>query len=348
MDSVLITDFSEGGHRRLYFRALCTLQGVTGTIVPFTFTSIRKNPFVYFSQKKIALEQLYNTVDVESCKVHHILDIDSLYASGKFPIPLPAGVSLVGTIHHMPENRMKLGQLKRFASSFAMIIVHSPYMENILHHLDINNCRVIDYPVFHTVEKKPVDVLRTKHGIDQNRIVLSALGGTRRDKGLDIFLRALQFLPQSVRKRVQILVAGSENYYKRLMIERELQKAGVDYKLHLDFLDDEVYEEYISLSDAIVLPYRKYFTGNSGPMVEAVSRGIPVICPSEGNLGYLASENNLGITFSIENVKSLSSAIKKFVENGYTQSRKSREYAEKLKLERFLQRHEELYKELMK
>ena len=65
----------------------------------------------------------------------------------------------------------------------------------------------------------------------------------------------------------------------------------------------------------IVLPYRKIFDGASGPLIEAVWAGKPVIGSDSKSLGELIKEEKIGLTFEPENPIALSKTIDKLLLN---------------------------------
>ena len=63
----------------------------------------------------------------------------------------------------------------------------------------------------------------------------------------------------------------------------------------------------------MILPYRKIFAGQSGPLTLALKYRKPLIASDVMQIGYDVNKYKLGITFKPEDVESLSQAIKSFI-----------------------------------
>jgi len=336
-NEILVIDTTLDGHHGPYYSNLKSfIKNATFEIIPLEIKNNKLSSIIsrYFYLKKIVrISQSYRFV--------HFLHGDPFYILSPFLLRDKMLKRIVFTIHHLPQNKIKMDLLNLFSKKINRIIVHSEYSKSILRNNGIKNVEVIDYPSFYNYEVK-----RNKD-MTNGKIVLTLLGGTRYDKGIDIFLEALQYLNESVKKQLLINIKGREEYFKKGYIVNILNKNNVKYDIDLNYISDKDFISNVESSDIILLPYRKIFTGNSGPMTEGVSREKCIIGPNEGNIGFLIKKYNLGYTFEAENPKSLALAIENYFKNGWQPSKISREYREKLKLEYFIESHNKLYKKIL-
>lgn len=147
---------------------------------------------------------------------------------------------------------------------------------------------------------------REKLGLCGNDILLLAFGGTRYDKGADLAVKALSHLPS----RYHLLIAGKpETFgYERLM-QMALDN-GVERRLHLKLehvTDTDMLDLFLG-SDIVILPYRRLFAGQSGPLTIAAALGIPVVATNVAVLRETVERYGLGALVEPENPADLSRA----------------------------------------
>jgi glycosyltransferase involved in cell wall biosynthesis len=335
------------GHHLLYINALKILPFVRDISMEYTVSSNKTRLISYIRDRKRILN--YALSQTQSNEILHLLFLDNLYTASIF-MHIPEKVKMIGTLHHYPNCKKKEWLLKYLSKRLKFIIVHSEYIGKQLEAIQIRNYIVIDYPAFHSSNSGLNDPakLREKAGIPGDKVVLSALGGTRYDKGLDILLDSLKYIDEDCKRKLLINIAGKEETFNDQFIIRKTENCGVDIRINLRFMSDEEFDQNIQLSDAIILPYRNVFTGNSGPMAEGVFRNKPIIATDFGNLGFLVNSHRLGYTFQSENSRSLAGVISNFIRNGWSISNKSETYREKLTLQNFLENHYNLYMKLGK
>ncbi len=250
---------------------------------------------------------------------------------------------MIVTMHSCPKGKMKHWLMKNFCHRVKHIIVHSRYILKQMNAIGIKNVSYIDYPSFYDYSKLPAkSEIRSIYGISQDKIVLSALGGIRKDKGLDILLESFQYLRKEVKDKIILNIAGVS--YKSFLQEQDIQERchryAIPNRLIVRPLTEKEFMENVLVTDYMVMPYRGNMTGNSGPMTEAIVNHIPSIVPRQSNLGAICQQFNVGLVFEQENPKSLASIIEKAV---LTSNKYDFSYADRLKEESFLQSHETLY-----
>jgi len=347
MFRVYLADNILTGHHEVYLNTILSMDNVQDVSESIEFENNKKSMAYYLGRINFVKKMLRKVQEDKYShkKIVHFLYLDNLYIIPKiFSFAKRENISILGTLHHMPQNKMKMALLKICAKQLQKIIVHSEFIKEELLKNGIENVQVIDYPTFYDysnyLSKRE---LRIKHGISDEKIVLSALGGTRYDKGLDILLESFNLINIELKNKILLNIMGREESFTESYIQECIKESRIDNRVKLGFLGDDEFAENILLSDFIVLPYRKIFTGNSGPMTEAVVNGIPVIGPRQGNLGYLIEKYKLGNTFEVENTLDLARCIENTVCSGIDIGN---DYKHRLNLRAFLKKHCDVYKEL--
>ena len=203
--------------------------------------------------------------------------------------------------------------MQRASKILGKIVVHSEYLRSLLIRQGIDNGYVINYPSFlkkNNAEDMKECPLEIKDYRKTCKVILS-LGGTRRDKGLDILLRALQ----KVNEPFNLVVAGKEQDIRR----EEICLLSKDYSdkivLILRYITDAEMRYLIDMCDIVAVPYRKEFNGASGPMIDGVAYGKKIVGPQCGEIGYAISKYHLGSVFEVENVNSLADSLNEMLKS---------------------------------
>lgn len=176
------------------------------------------------------------------------------------------------------KSRVECCLLNRLARKGGRAMVHSRAMQKRLSQVtNINSFDYVPYPL-QKLELVDRDLARRfvegATGLGQvDRIVL-VFGDTRYDKGADIAVRALDYLP----KHYHLLIAGKADAYDEGKLARLAEVLDVRNRLHIHsryILDSEI-PLYFKGADVVLIPYRRQFAGQSGPLTIAASMGIPV------------------------------------------------------------------------
>lgn len=327
-----LIDFSREGHHKIYQESLLKIKYLELLIFEESF-SFKKDKFKIF---KKMLKAIYLEKDEDI----HYLTLDFLY---KYPLlkRINKNRIVVGTLHKEPNSFFKKILLKNFSKKITKIIVHSEFIKNKLNEIGIYNVQVIEYPSFYDYSKLKKENLRKQEKVEE-KIVISCLGGTRFDKGLDILLKAFEYIDEDIKNKILLNIIGKEEYFKKDYIDQMVQKNKINIKFKYDFVTDEEFMKNVLITDIMVMPYRKIFGGNSGPMTEAVVNKIPSLVPSDTNIGNLVEKYNLGDTFESENPKDLAKVLSRMIKE--KKEYFTTIYNEKLTLEKFIKSHEEIYK----
>ncbi|MGL5051953.1 MAG: glycosyltransferase [Fusobacteriaceae bacterium] len=328
-----IIDFSKEGHHGIYQENLLKIDGVNLNIFEEEL-SLKFNKLYFF-------KKVYKILFLEKIENIHFLTLDFLY---KYPLlkKLDNNRLVIGTLHKEPNTFLKKILLKNFSKRISTIVVHSEFLKIELEKIGVKNVEVIEYPTFYDYSKIDRKKLREKENLE-DKIVISCLGGTRYDKGLDIILESFKYLDEKLKNRIVLNIVGKEEHFKREYIQEIAKKNKINLREKYGFVTDEDFTENVLITDIMAMPYRKIFGGNSGPMTEAVANKIPSIAPKDTNIGSLTTKYDLGETFEAENLIDLAKVITKLIldkDKKYFLT----DYYKKLNTSNFIKKHKELYK----
>jgi glycosyltransferase involved in cell wall biosynthesis len=196
------------------------------------------------------------------------------------------------------------------------IFVHSKLLAEKLYFNE--NIISIPYPIedfefLPILNKNNYSKLEFKKEMPDDAVLLLCFGGTRYDKGVDIALKTLMYLPSNV----FLLIAGKEEYFNYEDIIKLSTKLNVRDRvlLNLSFISDIKMYEYFCFADIILLPYRKPFSGQSGPLMTAAYIGKKIIATDILVLREYIDKYNLGIVSPDGNEKSLSVKINELIKS---------------------------------
>ncbi|SCW52179.1 Glycosyltransferase involved in cell wall bisynthesis [Paenibacillus tianmuensis] len=262
---------------------------------------------------------------IRYCRSHgydrlHLMYLDCLLLPLLLLWPLLRGLSCTATMHWYPTRRSKVHALSFLIRTGAIrrLIVHGEFTRRLTAALvgEAYGDRIesVLYPQLHPqhMNREHTERLRQRF-TDFPRPFLLAFGGTRYDKGLDLLLQAARFIEEPC----TLIVAGKEEHFTRNDMERLLTDVPDWCRVVLDlgFIAEEDVSGYFEIADIVVLPYRRMFTGQSGPLTEAIVRQKLVIGPDHGEIGFTIRHYQLGLTFTPENIGVLASQLNQAVRN---------------------------------
>lgn len=327
-----LIDTSVEGHHSIYQKKLLEIKN-TELFIKEIKLGLKENKLKFF-------EKILEIIEIEKKADVHYLTLDFLY---KYPLikKLNKNRIVLGTLHKEPNTLLKKLLLKNFSKKISKIIVHSEFIRDELKKIGVDNVEVIEYPSFYDYSQLNKENLKTKENL-KDKIVLSCLGGTRFDKGLDILLEAFKYIDKNIKNKIVLNIVGKEEQFKRDYIQDKAKENNINLRENYGFVTDEEFMENVLLTDIMIMPYRKIFTGNSGPMAEAVVNKIPSLVPKNTNIGYLTEKYNLGETFEAENPQDLAKVLYKMLieKKCYFKT----DYNLKLTLDNFLNKYKEIYK----
>jgi glycosyltransferase involved in cell wall biosynthesis len=134
-------------------------------------------------------------------------------------------------------------------------------------------------------------------------------GAIRRNKGLDLLLRAMEQLPG-----YRLTIAGEpleRQYFQDEVLPQiaRLRAAGVAIDLQDHFTPDEAVPGLFARHGAVVLPYTQEFVAQSGVIFMALAHEIPVVASEAGGMRDLFAQFKVGETFGESSAAGLAAAI---------------------------------------
>lgn len=333
--SIVLVENNNTGHHFIYQNELNLIEGTKILNKITTFVDVKKNPFKAYLDRKKFIEFVHENTNKKD--IIHFLYLDSLYKCPLIDKILQKDRHYIGTLHWIPNDGLRKTMLKKISKKLEYIIVHSEYLKEKLKLIEVENVIVIDYPSFiKEFEQKQVNK-------NDEKIIISCLGGTRSDKGLDILMDSFKYLDEISKNKLIFNICGIEQDIKFKDLEDMAKKNNINLICKNKFLTDDEYRDEIISSDIILLPYKKVFSGNSGPMTDGIYTNKYIVGPEQGNLGYLIKKYNLGSTFVQEDSKSLADVLNKLINKDLT---KNHEYRKQLSREFFRKNHEIVYKKI--
>lgn len=242
--------------------------------------------------------------------VVHFLYLDHfIYALLFFPIKPRVGY--YATLHWfymLPEFTLGLGSkvksllerlcLKNMLFNDWRIMTHSRVGSQKLLG---NDNYVLDYPV------NPIQVLNTEKtlqfrqnlGLTEESILLLCFGGTRFDKGADFAVKVLSQLDD----KYHLVIAGKEEGISFESLTKIAEESNCANHLHLikGFVSSKDSALLFNACDIVFIPYKKYFSGQSGPLTRGASLGKVIISSDAMILKEIVSRFDLGGVFEAEN-----------------------------------------------
>ncbi len=145
-------------------------------------------------------------------------------------------------------------------------------------------------------------------------------GCIRRNKGLDLLLRAAESLPD-----YEFTIAGEPiepDYFRTEVMPRieALRRRGIKINLEARFLGEEEIAPLFASHSAIALPYTADFSAQSGVVFMALAHSTPVVAAEVGGLRDLLERFGIGTSFSAATPEALSAAVRELESGASRQS----------------------------
>lgn len=272
-------------------------------------------------------QESISTSEKIKAEICHFLYMDHFLISTLYGGILQSKKSAVcGTLHgmyfmpafapskvHRLKGKVDLIALFFLASHGMRIMVHSENQAASLdvlsgtHQFDYVPYPVKNYKISNEEKINLRDQLRSRLSLTSQDVLLLVFGGTRFDKGADLAVRMLPHLPTNY----HLLFAGRDTYFSRDYLACLAAKLGMTERVHFDnrFIPEDEILVYFCGCDIVLLPYRKSFSGQSGPMVIALSLGSKVVAPNLPMLSETVTENTLAWVYQVENVELMARAV---------------------------------------
>lgn len=160
------------------------------------------------------------------------------------------------------------------------------------------------------IEKKDA---RRMLGIEYNGTIFLFFGILRKDKGLEYLLEAASILKS---EDFKVLVTGSPFDYDPKEISDMVMRLGLEENVIFrpGYIDDKDVPLYFFAADCVVFPYKKIYTGGTGPLMkEAAMHKKPVIASRVSEMGYLVEKRSMGLVAEPENAMSFAEKMREFL-----------------------------------
>ena len=343
---VLLVDSKLTGHHLSYLEVLSESEIITPIIVlPEKVDSIvqkqiitKNKPDTFLTYVKW-IKEIKQIAQKNKVDVIHFLYGDDLYKGGGLYLRKLKKYRPIVTMHQIRRSFLRDLSRRLILNKVNCGVVHTNKLNKEFEEMSIYNVHHIEYPKFSKLSDVEQTYSKKYFSIPANITTFLALGGTRKDKGLDILLSALDGISQPF----HLLIAGKEEFFSEEFIKDKISKFNNKVTIVLRYLTEEEMNMAISAADVIVLPYRKSFNGASGPLTDGVWHRKLILGSNHGSLGDIINTNSIGITFESENINSLRIQILQLLDNGVLWSEDAESYRKKLDTGYFLKEYEELY-----
>lgn len=190
-----------------------------------------------------------------------------------------------------------------------LYVHHDVVREKVSGVVGANLVTTAAYPVeiLPKVERERQVSFRAELGVKQGAKVVLCYGGTRFDKGADLAIEAIRFLPDDF----HLLIAGEAHYFQPQQLRHLATVRDVGSRVHLisKVLSEAETALVFYSSDIVLFPYRRIFAGQSGPMLLAAAIGKPVVVPDLPVLQNTVHTFQLGNVFPAENCEAMAAAV---------------------------------------
>jgi len=179
----------------------------------------------------------------------------------------------------------------------------------------MKNSRAVQ--LFHPVYNQPIPsenqaTLRNRYGLRSDSTIFIFFGLIRHYKGLDLMIRALNKLNLK-EHNIQPLIVGEFYTDRQKLLSLINHEHLSEYKIIDRFVSEQEAAELLTLSDAMILPYRS--ASQSGVLSNAINFRLPVIVSDLPGLKEYINPNENGLIFEKNSVDDLAEALLQFSEN---------------------------------
>ena len=274
----------------------------------------RPTAFDRFRELRASLRDLFRSADGANADVLHHLYLDTAL--------VPVEDVRVGRIEFDPQlphslTGRGLGEIKRVAVRRAVstgrldgIFVHTDRIRRRLAELCgdvlLRVCTVVPDPVPPVIDTDQSEA-RQRLGLPAGSPIVLFFGGLRRNKGPDLFVRAISQL----RERAIGVIAGEPHSVSEAEI-LSLASTMPDRSkliLRLGWIPQEEVPLYFAAADVVAMPYRRSFPATSGVLSWAAAIGRPIVVTDVGDVGQIVRDRGLGVTVNPDSPQEFASAL---------------------------------------
>ena len=254
------------------------------------------------------------------CRKVHLIDFEPLSTLVFLPFLVFFKVKIICTVHSVQAKNINNFVLNIFARiqklclfiflkySNSTVVVHNETHLNLLL-LKVpeikNRAFVINYPCpIVSDDVKARVALRSSH--------LLVAGIMRVDKGIFDFL-------DSASNNIKLL--SSISLLGLIEDKRILKYTGFLNSYKDEYIDyTELRENYLKVP-FLLIPYGEDYTGGAGPLMDAMSHGLPVIVSSNITLKKFVKKNNVGLVYSnVDDILDMINSVSDFEYNSMSKN----------------------------
>ncbi|HWP81269.1 MAG TPA: glycosyltransferase family 1 protein [Bacteroidota bacterium] len=164
-------------------------------------------------------------------------------------------------------------------------------------------------PAFRRITGSRLERVHTKYGLPKHFILF--VGTIEPRKNILGLATAYAMLPEKIRSRVQLIVAGGSGWKSgEFLKDLNRLKLGTSIRF-LGYVPDEDLPSLYNLAELFVYP--SFYEGFGYPPLEAMACGVPVITSNRSSLPEVT--RNAAILIDPANISELSDAIKRVLAN---------------------------------
>lgn len=189
--------------------------------------------------------------------------------------------------------------------------------------------------------------LRRTWGVE-DKFVLLYIGRLSREKNPSLILKAIKLLPDQIRKKLVLILAGPDLGELRHILELSRSLNLIDSIRYVGTADDYKKAVLMTIADLLVLPSLKETF--SIVMIEAMTAGLPLLVTKIGGPKLIIKEGVNGYTFDPFSEHDLASKIE-YLYNNYNTLKEIRTNniieSKKYSFENVCNKYKDLYKKLI-
>jgi glycosyltransferase involved in cell wall biosynthesis len=201
---------------------------------------------------------------------------------------------IVGLIDNALPHERRFGDrsfTKYFTACLDGLVTMSEHVKNDLKQFTSKPTHLVQHPLYDNFGPKlDKEKARCELKIPKDKYVFLFFGFIRKYKGLDLLIQALDYLPNIIKGKICILIAG-EFYAGEDEIKAQIAHSTSKSIIlaHTHFINDEQVASYFSASDCVIQPYRNATQSGVTPL--AYHFEVPLIVTNVGALPDLVPPN---------------------------------------------------------
>ncbi len=156
--------------------------------------------------------------------------------------------------------------------------------------------------------------IRQKYKIAPDKRLLVQVGGVQKRKNILTIIDAINALSPEQQASTCFLIAGycEDKAFEQSILER-IANSAVQIIFDNTFIDNDLFESAIQQADLVFTVYQDFYW-SSGIVGNVAKHGTALLASSEGVMGDIIRQYNLGLTVSPNDVEAMSQQIAHFLQ----------------------------------